>query len=80
MAHYTYKFRIYPNETQQQTLAKHFGCQRFVFNYFLNKRNERYRNNELSTYNKDAGDLTHLKLEYEWLKEPNSQSYPRSLL
>jgi putative transposase len=79
MAHYTYKFRIYPNETQQQTLAKHFGCQRFVFNYFLNKRNERYRNNELSTYNKDAGDLTHLKLEYEWLKEPNSQSLQRTL-
>ena len=79
MAHYTYKFRIYPTEKQQQCLAKHFGCQRFVYNYFLNKRNERYRNNETSTYNKDAGDLTHLKNEYEWLREPLSQSLQRTL-
>jgi len=79
MAHYTYKFRIYPTEQQQQTLAKHFGCQRFVYNYFLNKRNERYRDGETSSYNKDAADLTHLKNEYEWLKEPNSQSLQRTL-
>lgn len=79
MAHYTYKFRIYPTEQQRQTLAKHFGCQRFVYNYFLNKRNERYRNNETSTYNKDAADLTHLKDEYEWLREPLSQSLQRTL-
>jgi putative transposase len=79
MAHYTYKFRIYPNDEQKKTLAKHFGCQRFVYNYFLNKRNERYRNNEISTYNKDAGDLTHLKNEYEWLREPISQSLQRTL-
>lgn len=79
MSHYTYKFRIYPTKQQQQTLAKHFGCQRFVYNYFLNKRNERYRDGETSSYNKDAGDLTHLKNEYEWLKEPNSQSLQRTL-
>jgi putative transposase len=79
MTHYTYKFRIYPNETQQAKLAQHFGCQRFVYNYFLNKRNERYARNETSTYNKDAGNLTNLKLEYEWLKKPNSQSLQKTL-
>lgn len=79
MAHYTYKFRIYPNDEQQQKFAKCFGCQRFVYNYFLNKRNERYLNNETSNYNKDAADLTALKKEYDWLKEPLSQSLQRTL-
>ena len=79
MTYYTYKFRIYPNESQQAKLAHHFGCQRFVYNYFLNKRNERYANNETSSYNKDASDLTRLKLEYKWLKEPNSQSLQKTL-
>jgi len=81
MAHYTYKFRIYPNKEQQQKLAKCFGCQRFIYNYFLNKRNERYQNNETSTYNKDAAELTQLKKqdEYVWLKEGLSQSLQRTL-
>jgi putative transposase len=50
-----------------------------VYNYFLNTRNERYKHNETSSYNKDAGELTKLKLEYEWLKEPNAQSLQRTL-
>jgi len=81
MAHYTYKFRIYPNDEQQQKLAKCFGCQRFIYNYFLNKRNEIYQNNETSTYNKDAAELTQLKKqdEYIWLKEGLSQSLQRTL-
>lgn len=60
-------------------MAKHFGCQRFIYNHFLNKRQQRYLANESSSYNKDAGDLTHLKNEYEWLREPNSQSLQRTL-
>jgi len=79
MAHYTYKFRIYPNSEQQQKFAKCFGCQRFVYNHFLNKRNERYLQNETSTYNKDAADLTTLKQEFTWLKDPLSQSLQRTL-
>lgn len=39
----TYKFRLYPNEVQIDLLAKHFGCARFVYNYFLNQRKEQYR-------------------------------------
>ena len=39
----TYKFRLYPNKTQTELLAKHFGCSRFVYNYFLNQRKEQYR-------------------------------------
>ena len=34
----TYKFRLYPTKAQTELLAKHFGCARFVYNYFLNQR------------------------------------------
>lgn len=79
MIHYTYKFRLYPNKEQEQKFAQFFGCQRFVYNHFLNLRKERYQNNETSTYNKDAGDLTKLKKELNWLRIPNSQSLQRTL-
>ena len=39
----TYKFRLYPNKGQAELLARHFGCSRFVYNYFLNQRKEQYR-------------------------------------
>ena len=42
MANYTYKYRIYPNETQQVLLNKHFGCVRFIYNHFLNQRVDAY--------------------------------------
>ena len=31
----TYKFRLYPKKEQETILDKHFGCVRFVYNYFL---------------------------------------------
>ena len=39
----TYKFRLYLNNTQADLLARHFGCARFAYNYFLNQRKEQYR-------------------------------------
>jgi len=38
----TVKVRIYPTKEQQVLINKHFGCARFVFNYFLNQKKERY--------------------------------------
>ena len=73
----TYKFRIYPNEEQEILLAKHFGCSRFVYNYFLNERKEQYQKDKKSdNYYTQAKTLTDLKKkeEYEWLKEVNSQT------
>jgi len=73
----TYKFRIYPNEEQEILLVKHFGCSRFVYNYFLNERKEQYQKDKKSdNYYKQAKTLTDLKKmeEYEWLKEVNSQT------
>lgn len=82
----SYKFRLYPNEEQKILLAKHFGCTRFVWNYFLNERKEFYLNNKEDieekriksslNYYDNAKQLTSLKKEEEhnWLNECNSQS------
>lgn len=73
----TYKFRIYPNASQVELLAKHFGCTRFVYNYFLNQRQEQYKEKGVSdNYYTQAKILTELKKQEEtaWLKEVNSQT------
>jgi len=33
----TFKYRLYPNQTQQEFLDKNFGCVRFVYNLSLSK-------------------------------------------
>jgi putative transposase len=73
----TYKFRLYPTKAQTELLAKHFGCARFVYNYFLNQRQEQYRlTGKSDNYNAQAKTLTELKKQEEtaWLKEVNAQS------
>jgi putative transposase len=75
-----YKFRIYPNTEQQQLIQKTFGCCRFVYNKYLAKRIELYKNNKLTmNYNACANDLKNLKTEYDWLKEIDSISLQSSL-
>jgi putative transposase len=75
MASYTYKFRLYPNKEQEVLLSKHFGCCRFVYNYFLNERVDAYLNRkETLNYYDNAKELTKLKKDKTWLKEVNSQS------
>ena len=72
----TYRFRIYPKDSQLELLAKHFGCTRFVYNYFLNQRQEQYKEKGCSdNYYAQAKALTELKKQEEtaWLKEVNSQ-------
>ena len=73
----TYKFRLYPTKAQTELLAKHFGCARFVYNYFLNQRQEQYRlTGKSDNYYAQAKTLTELKTQEEtaWLKEVNTQS------
>ena len=80
MANYTYKYRIYPNESQQVLLNKHFGCVRFIYNHFLNQRVDAYMNQQKTlNYYDNAASLTELKKELIWLKEVNSQSLQFSL-
>ena len=73
----TYKFRLYPSREQTELLARHFGCSRFVYNYFLNQRKEQYRlTGKSDNYYAQAKTLTALKKQEEtaWLKEVNSQT------
>ena len=75
-----YRYRIYPNKQQQELIQKTFGCVRFVYNYYLAKRKEMYENDKITfTYNMCSKDLTSLKKEYEWLKEPDKDSLQKSL-
>ena len=63
-----YKFRIYPNKTQQILLQKTFGCVRFVYNYYLNKRIEIYEKNKSTfNYSECSSDLTKLNVRYKTL-------------
>lgn len=75
-----YKFRIYPNQQQRLLLAKTFGCCRFVYNYYLNKRIELYKESGASISNNECSkDLTVLKKELEWLKESDKCALQNAL-
>ena len=75
-----FKFRIYPNKTQQVLLQKSFGCARFVYNHFLAKRIEKYKQDKSNmSYNQCSKELTILKQELEWLKEPDKDALQKAL-
>lgn len=80
MAEKAYKYRIYPNKKQQELIQKTFGCVRFVYNYFLDKRKTEYeKNNKSLSYNDMSKMLTQLKKELVWLKEPDKDSLQKAL-
>lgn len=67
-----YKYRICPNKEQEILINKTIGCTRFVFNHYLSKRIESYKEtNEYISLSEMDKDLTQLKKteEYSWLKE-----------
>lgn len=75
--HRTYRFELRPTQKQKVLLDKHFGCVRYVYNYFLNERKEQYQSNKKSdNYYAQAKTLTELKKQEGtiWLKEVNSQT------
>jgi len=85
---YTYKFRLYPTKEQEIKLAKHFGCVRWIYNHFLDKRIKFYleaKEKDLAkkslNYNDDAKALTNLKkqTEVKWLNEVSCQSLQHAL-
>ncbi|WP_341282274.1 RNA-guided endonuclease TnpB family protein [Paenibacillus sp. FSL H8-0537] len=63
-----YKYRIYPNQDQQQYLAKVFGCVRFINNRMLADKMEHYKQTETMLKNTPA----QYKKEFDWLKEVDS--------
>ena len=76
----TYKYRIYPNRKQKTQIQKTFGCVRFVYNYYLNKRIEEYKKNGiLFNFYMCSKDLTRLKKELIWLKDPDKDALQKAL-
>ncbi len=84
--HKAFKYRIYPNKEQQDILARHFGCTRFVYNHFLRQRIDFFAANK----DADKKGLTYFDMctmlvqfkkqeEVNWLKEVNSQSLQYAL-
>ncbi|MFC1960930.1 RNA-guided endonuclease InsQ/TnpB family protein [Chloroflexota bacterium] len=75
-----YKYRIYPNQGQQEALARQFGCARVVYNWGLTERKNAYENKGQSlNYRALANRLPELKAEHEWLKEADSQVLQQKL-
>ncbi len=82
-----YRYRLYPNATQSEALAKNFGCARFLYNHFLAIRKQYYvehkedRKKRGLSYFDTTSQLKNLKRapEYIWLKEAQSQVLQQSL-
>jgi putative transposase len=75
-----FKFRIYPNNEQEEFLNKHFGATRFIYNYSLDLKIKTYQKDKKSiSYFDITKLLPKLKKKYEWLKEINSQSLQMSI-
>jgi putative transposase len=75
-----FKFRFYPNKQQIELINKTFGCARFVYNYYLAKREEIYKTQGVTfDYNDCSADLTQLKKEKIWLKEVDKFALQNSL-
>lgn len=63
-------------------MGKHFGCNRFVYNYFLKEKQNHYLNNgKTLNYNNCSKALTDLKnnSDYEWLNDASAQTMQQSL-
>ena len=61
-------------------LQKTFGCARYIYNHFLAKRIELYKQDKSSiSYNQCSKELTALKQELAWLKEPDKDALQKSL-
>ena len=68
-----YKFRLYPTKEQKKLINKTFGCSRLVYNYYLNKKQELYKQDKKTLSCYDAiKDLKKPSKERTFLKEVDS--------
>lgn len=75
-----YKFRLYPNKTQETQIQKTFGCCRYVYNHYLDIRQQAYeQRKETLNYYDCAKNMTQLKQSLAWLYEVDSSALQSSL-
>ena len=70
------RFRIYPNKKQQELIAQHFGCRRWVYNWVICERQKQYKDTGKTVSRRELQDrLVHEeKLKHPWLCDANSQT------
>jgi putative transposase len=77
---YTYKFKIYPNKDQKAFLDEQTGYNRFVYNFFLERSINLYKNYGIKTnYYDNANILKLVKKGFPFLKLANAQSLQATL-
>lgn len=77
-----FKFRLYPNATQQRLINKTFGCCRYVYNLALECVNEAYHKDKTNfSYAQLSKELTELKSipTHDFLKEVDAIALQQSL-
>ncbi|MCK9567760.1 transposase [Candidatus Pacearchaeota archaeon] len=76
-----FKYRIYPNSSQQEELARAFGSCRFLYNKALEYKKLIYESEKKSVSYNDLATVffKDLKEEFDWLKETPSQALQQSL-
>ena len=77
-----YKYKIKPNQQQEELLNKFFGCCRYIYNWGLNRKTSAYKENGTKVgYVELARELTQIKKteEYQWLNECTAEALQQSL-
>lgn len=79
----SFKIRLYPTREQENLMWRHIGACRFVWNYFLNLQEERYKSGEKKTMS--GFDMMYLlppmkkQEEFSWLRDIASNTLQREL-
>jgi putative transposase len=76
-----YKYRICPNKQQEIQIGKTFGCCRFVYNYYLDKKIKSYETTKRNLSKIDCNNDCNrdLKLSKVWLKEVDKFSLTNAI-
>jgi putative transposase len=77
---YTYKFRIYPNRDQITFLDEQIGCNRFIYNFFLERTVNLFKVHNIKfNYYESKKIIPLLKKGFPFLLNANSQSLQATL-
>jgi putative transposase len=75
-----YKFRIYPNKTQQHDLWRIIGACRWIYNHFLDESKAYYLEHQKTIpYKEMSASMTKLRKEVDWLTEVQHQPLQQSI-
>ena len=65
-----YRFRVYPNNYQKELINKTLGCNRFIYNFFLNEKITMYKETKKSISKYDLiKEIPNLYVDRPYLKE-----------